>query len=412
MAAALPAKLKIPSITPFANRAAQLEKFRPIVSYWCNYQIVQQILGKNLHAIDDECRDFTMALMDKLEAAKNQSPPVDAIVDDIVAKAYMEQFALETFQKADTAIHTDNASKQTIDTFQAASTFLELLSIWTNPLDAETSSKIKYAKYHALRIAKALKAGEDPNASNPKDDIPQVATPGGGAPGDEMQIDSLQSPTSSAAYQAPTVESAPESMLPSQTASIPQAGPAIVPPPAPEPAKAEPDVSPIEPADATRSRHGSLGGGFFPAAPSSFTSEPTGPAVPTAQPDIPPANTQTAAPVVPPSAPPPQDMQSPQDFYTQNPPQQPQTFSPPPAPVPHHSTLPSASAPPPQPIPQAAPVLQQPFQPTAAAAYRTDDESVAQAQKHAKWAISALNFEDVNTAVKELRIALQSLGAS
>jgi vacuolar protein sorting-associated protein VTA1 len=34
------------------------------------------------------------------------------------------------------------------------------------------------------------------------------------------------------------------------------------------------------------------------------------------------------------------------------------------------------------------------------------------AQKHAKWAISALNFEDVPTAVKELRIALQNLGAA
>jgi len=34
------------------------------------------------------------------------------------------------------------------------------------------------------------------------------------------------------------------------------------------------------------------------------------------------------------------------------------------------------------------------------------------AQKHAKWAISALNFEDVDTAVRELRIALQSLGAN
>jgi vacuolar protein sorting-associated protein VTA1 len=34
------------------------------------------------------------------------------------------------------------------------------------------------------------------------------------------------------------------------------------------------------------------------------------------------------------------------------------------------------------------------------------------AQKHAKWAISALNFEDVPTAVKELRIALQALGVS
>jgi len=45
-------------------------------------------------------------------------------------------------------------------------------------------------------------------------------------------------------------------------------------------------------------------------------------------------------------------------------------------------------------------------------AYKTDDESIMAAQKHAKWAISALNFEDVGTAVKELRTALQSLGAS
>jgi vacuolar protein sorting-associated protein VTA1 len=44
--------------------------------------------------------------------------------------------------------------------------------------------------------------------------------------------------------------------------------------------------------------------------------------------------------------------------------------------------------------------------------YKTDDESVMAAQKHAKWAISALNFEDVPTAVKELRIALQNLGAA
>lgn len=42
--------------------------------------------------------------------------------------------------------------------------------------------------------------------------------------------------------------------------------------------------------------------------------------------------------------------------------------------------------------------------------YKTDDEAVAMATKHAKWAISALNFEDVTTAVKELKSALESLG--
>jgi vacuolar protein sorting-associated protein VTA1 len=44
--------------------------------------------------------------------------------------------------------------------------------------------------------------------------------------------------------------------------------------------------------------------------------------------------------------------------------------------------------------------------------YITDDAAISAAQKHAKWAISALNFEDVETAVKELRGALQRLGAS
>lgn len=40
-----------------------------------------------------------------------------------------------------------------------------------------------------------------------------------------------------------------------------------------------------------------------------------------------------------------------------------------------------------------------------------DEESITKAQKHAKWAISALNYDDVPTAVKELQLALQLLGA-
>lgn len=43
--------------------------------------------------------------------------------------------------------------------------------------------------------------------------------------------------------------------------------------------------------------------------------------------------------------------------------------------------------------------------------YLSDEEAIMKAQKHARWAISALNFEDVSTAVKDLKIALESLGA-
>jgi vacuolar protein sorting-associated protein VTA1 len=50
--------------------------------------------------------------------------------------------------------------------------------------------------------------------------------------------------------------------------------------------------------------------------------------------------------------------------------------------------------------------------PAAPPVSAVDEAAMAQAQKHAKWAISALNFEDVNTAVMELRRALQSLGVA
>jgi vacuolar protein sorting-associated protein VTA1 len=39
-----------------------------------------------------------------------------------------------------------------------------------------------------------------------------------------------------------------------------------------------------------------------------------------------------------------------------------------------------------------------------------DDQAMMKAQKHARWAISALNFEDVPTAIRELREALAELG--
>ena len=75
------------------------------------YYIVDQILVKGLHTASDECMNYTTALMDKLEQFKTEHAGNDAITDDVAAKAYVEQFALETFQRGDDAIHSDNASR-------------------------------------------------------------------------------------------------------------------------------------------------------------------------------------------------------------------------------------------------------------------------------------------------------------
>lgn len=40
-----------------------------------------------------------------------------------------------------------------------------------------------------------------------------------------------------------------------------------------------------------------------------------------------------------------------------------------------------------------------------------DDNAITQAQKHARWAVSAMTFDDVDTAIKELRNSLRFLGA-
>lgn len=148
-------------------------------------------------------------------------------------------------------------------------------------------------------------------------------------------------------------------------------------------------------------RNGSVGGGYFPEVPSGIGDDPMDTTPPVEMPDISPDNSKNDFSSFPPpniSTDDDPDISlpsAPQDFYTQVPsPQQ---------------------APPPQ-VPFAQPVrAPQPqpsvTQPVFTGQLNTDDASIAKAQKHARWAISALNFEDAATAVKELKAALQTLGA-
>ncbi|KAI9684584.1 MAG: hypothetical protein M1822_005672 [Bathelium mastoideum] len=357
--------------------------------------------------------------MDRLEKVKAENATNDAIQDDVVAQAYVEQFGLETFNRADSTIHADKVSAQTADTFRAAATFLDLLQIF-GALAPEIAARSKYANYHALRIVKAIKAGEDPNLSNPK-------TPPAPTVEDAMDVDANDPDVQIINGTTPNIQSVSDpdhdSAMPVPEGATPKAvSPAPVSPApdvavptdiSPDPEQAPPDVVAVdEPME--RDRSNSVGGGYFPAAPPTFAPDvlpepdpPTAPEIPSAPSGIPPTFAET--PDVDPSS-----------FYSS---------APPPAPAPAPSFHPSAPAIPSQPpgvrsIPSvpSAPPVQSPVPPPAfvpqaqvlppAGGYRVDEESIASAQKHAKWAMSALNFEDVDTAVKELRIALRSLGAT
>ena len=319
----------------------------------------------------------------------------------------------------------------------AAATFLDVLSA-LGPLDPETTSKVKFAKYHALRILKALKQGQDPNLTNPAPEPDPVDEQDAGI--DESRQKSLQ----------PSVEDAPDehdgveyrlsqhsnfdqSLLPSRDSPIPRpaaptpdvASGAVPPPSGPTAedfykAPSGGDVSPLEPEDVKEVPKPAE---YFPHMPAD-TSDALGAILPS----IPSDNTTEPPRIPSPSRLPPRpsvDHSNPNvQNFPPNPPIPPEQGLPPRLgstgfPSPSQAFFngqsawqgPAPSLPPVnRPAPPAQPPL--PPQPTKPVVYNTDDESVSKAQKHSKWAISALNFEDSATAVKQLKLALEALGAT
>ncbi|KAI1843570.1 hypothetical protein JX266_010203 [Neoarthrinium moseri] len=429
MASNIPAKLKPAGITPFVVRAKQLRDAKPVISYWCYYWVVNQILAKQLHNADGECLEFTTALMDTLEQIKVDQAGNEAILNDDAGQAAVDQFAQETFERAMRPLKADKVSQQTAVTFEAAATFFQLMNIWGTP-NPETEKKIKFAKWNAVRIVKAIKEGKDPNESNPK----QV---------EEEQVDEddpeLQAIMSGEQPKPATVEDAPDAegrayLDPSAAAGSPAPVSAPTSPPQGS-APAPEQVSPIAPPEPTPDS-------YFPSAPTGGDGDPPLelPSAPATfgSPDLSVPSPPTVAPtaqsptVQPPSSfSPPALPDTPQDFYRSGAPPQapaptlPDPFPPQPhMPQPHPLPPPAARQQPPvvptfsPPTPQTVPAAQTPPQPQAYgggpptnAVYNADDMAIAQAQKHAKWAISALNFEDVPTAVRELKAALGVLGA-
>ena len=357
-------------------------------------------------------------------------------------------------------------SRQTADTLQAAATFLDLCQIW-GPLEPETASKIKFAKYHALRIAKAIKAGEDPNLSNPAPEpMPNDETTA--LDPNDLDVQMLNGPPTTTqsqgqAYQ-PSVEEVPDEhdRLERQLAHRSLANESIHPLEAPsnpdlqyqntwnQPGEPSPqaagenyynngaggEVSPLAPPEINRTTP--AGGGYFPQVLDTHGSSHLS-ALPDAQPRepwAPPTGELLDLPTFPPASSSASDQRPSYLPHTDSlesfpPPPMDQNIEPntPQAPVPHYppqhqpaprqmSARPSTSTQPRPAVWQSSNVTQSgphrpnvPEPPSSNTDYVANEEAVLKAQKHARWAISALNFEDVNTAVKELRVALEALGA-
>lgn len=245
-----------------------------------------------------------------------------AIQDDAAAKSHLIQFSLKIFLAADNEDRAGQASKKTARLFLVSSHFLEVLRVF-GEVGEEVEERIKYAKWKAGDIVKALNEGRQPVA---------------GPPG------SLESTPAADTHSPPvTVHS------PSTYAASPPAPTHTVSPPAP--------LYPTQPEE----RRGSItndrrtsenGERNLPSFTGSYDSSPV----------------VTPKPASPPSHPPPIVQTPPTAVY-------------------------------------AAPAHKNSSPPYSASIHAAFD----QAEKHSRYATSAIQFEDIPTAIREMETAIMIL---
>ncbi|KAJ3036196.1 hypothetical protein HDV00_002992 [Rhizophlyctis rosea] len=344
-------------INTYLQRAAELQTKEPIVAYYCNYYAAKQAIDKG--AKSKESQAFLLHLMDDLEKERKVVGTNEAITNDVVGYAHIENFALKIFLNADNEDRNGGASKKTAKTFLAAAIFLELLKVF-GEVDSEVQEKIRYAKWKAADIIKALKEGRTP-VPGPPGGEPQEQQPfsgggddsiagglGGGMPGgfDAFGQQQPMSPHYDPQYQqqqpSPFPPSDPYHQQQPQPSYDPNAGNTQYPgyPQQGYPQhQQQPPSFHQQPSTPSSSHPASPGPGGF-----SYAQQP-------------------AAPTLPPRA---------------------TTAS---APLPSTSSGGGSSG-------------------SGFDAYTMDHKAIQAAQKHSRFAISALQYDDVNTAVDNLEKAL------
>ncbi|XP_004491432.1 protein HOMOLOG OF MAMMALIAN LYST-INTERACTING PROTEIN 5 [Cicer arietinum] len=154
-----PAKL----LLPYLQRADELQKHEPLVSYYCRLYAMERGLKIPQSERTKTTNALLVSLMKQLEKDKKS---VQLGLED---NLYLEGFALNVFGKADKQDRAGRADLNTAKTFYAATIFFEILNQF-GPVQPDLEQKQKYAAWKAADIRKALKEGRKPMAGPPAGD--------------------------------------------------------------------------------------------------------------------------------------------------------------------------------------------------------------------------------------------------
>ncbi|KAF8216052.1 Vta1 like-domain-containing protein [Mycena galopus ATCC 62051] len=136
---ALPATpVALKAVSPYLQRADELRAKEPIIAYWCTYYAAQ--IGIGLKAKDTASRNFLFELLGTLEKMKKDIGPTDAIDIEAASAAFVENFALRVFGMADNEDRSGAGNRSTAKKFLAAANFLELQQAAAPPSFSSTDS--------------------------------------------------------------------------------------------------------------------------------------------------------------------------------------------------------------------------------------------------------------------------------
>lgn len=355
-------------VTPFIVRSVELHTVNPVVSYYCKLYVLEHILSNKLHLQSKEVETFTVALLDDTEATKTAHD--DESVQKVLASKQLSfnlvfVFAFKLYNSCLEELSTPGYNKkQLVGKFRAALNFWLLLKIFSGDDETEidfaatTAGKCNSASEFALFTKDKVKTLKYQLSRVIKDEVP--------VKNDEQELDDELArlergqdpsvPPAGPDADVPTDDVPKDAQVPEDAAGAEDA---------PFSLPGAPKFDPSSDEDS----HNDTGDLKLPGAPRFLPDD-----------DITHINKKSSIQVFKPE------------------PKSERSFT---KPV-EHQHPPVQNKPPP--VQNHAPVTKQDI-----SAILDTTEHISKIQKHAKFAISALNYEDLATAEAELTKGLEML---
>lgn len=210
-----PASLK--QIAHYLKTAQEHDTRDIVVAYWSRLHALQ--VGIKLSTKQPDENALLIAIMDWLENTKQKNHGNEAITNEVVAQAHMDNYAFKLFSYADQQDRASNFSKNVVKAFYSAGMIYDILES-LGELSEESNQNRKYAKYKAAYIHNCLKNGETPipgpltedgeAADGEADDNNDVVVGTAGEPAASGPAPGPVSPADTPAFQPPSNPSPPE----------------------------------------------------------------------------------------------------------------------------------------------------------------------------------------------------------